>query len=119
MTKVCGWLNPVVTRLRRASAKRRAANLWGAFGHLSAEVLETRALLSVGHGGNTVMQTEHDNVMKLMPDAAVTNKAIASGSWEQDSTWEHGVPISGDNVLIPVGFSVSLNSVNDAPLRTL
>jgi hypothetical protein len=100
----------------RPRVRRRHRTVpWG------VEQLESRLLLDVTlpHGGNPVLEAEHQAVMNLVRDDAVTHRAIASGEWDQASTWDHGVPGAGANVLIPQGLTVTIDSVQRDALHTL
>lgn len=43
---------------------------------------------------------------------AATRTATTNGSWTAPATWGGTVPVSGDNVVIPSGISVSYNATN-------
>jgi hypothetical protein len=56
----------------------------------------------------------------LVPNAAVTDTALQSGSWKDGTIWSNGVPKADDNVLIPSGVAVTLDDVETAAaLRTV
>lgn len=97
---------------------------------VSAETLELRQLLSgTGHGGDAVLQGEHDDVMKLVPTAEATfvSKLDVPGvdwEWDDPNAWESGaippsVPTAGAKVLIPAGSSITLDSQELASLKWL
>src|SRR5262245_58968229 len=71
------------------------------------------------HMDNEVLRAEHEAIFKLVPCAAVTDEAIASGLWNNPATWGSGVPAAEDNVYIPPEFTIVLTSVENAALRTL
>lgn len=98
------------------------------------EPLEERLVLHA----NVVMDAEHlavfgarDPVTQvvtggLVPDSAVTDRAIASGNWSDPTIWSNGIPKDGDNVLIGAGFVVTIDcdasidaSNNRVALRTI
>lgn len=56
----------------------------------------------------------------LVPDAAVTTRAIRGGNWSDSSTWSAGVPGANANVLVPQGLTVTVDGMeNAARLRTI
>jgi hypothetical protein len=85
------------------------------------EPLEVRVVLSASHT-NAAMTAEHLAVFGarnaatqvitggLVPDAAVNNRSIASGEWDDPATWSDGVPDDNDNVLISVGTVITIDS---------
>jgi hypothetical protein len=91
------------------------------------ELLEDRRMMDAalpppgggGHGGDPVLEAEHQAVMNLVPYAAVTHTAIASGDWDEVATWDNGIPVAGANVLIKTGVTVELDTVQRQVLRTL
>src|SRR6185436_6932690 len=84
---------------------------------LCVEYLEARDMLHA----NVVLDAEHlavfgsrDPVTQvitggLVPDAAVTDRSLASGNWSDPTIWSSGVPKNGDNVLISVGTVVTVD----------
>ena len=71
------------------------------------------------HPGGPILQFEHDAVMNLVADSAVTHRAITSGAWSQPGTWDNGVPTPGANVVIPPIFAVVVDGHIPAELRTV
>jgi large repetitive protein len=47
------------------------------------------------------------------------NTAIGTGDWETAGTWDGGVPVAGDNVVIPNGFTVTINGLNTYTITDL
>src|ERR1700722_19434819 len=46
--------------------------------------------------------------------AMANNTAIASGLWETGTNWSTGVaPLATDNVVVPAGFTMTVNAVGD------
>jgi hypothetical protein len=90
---------------------------------LSCEPLEGRLLLSCTGGmgtDNSVLMAEQQAVLDLVPDAGVTATAAQDGNWSNPGTWLGGkLPIAGDNVLIPEGLTVTVDSVQTVPLHTI
>src|SRR5437870_3585908 len=84
-----------------------------------AEFLEPRRLLSnMPH--DPAMMEEHLAMLALVPDEAVTHAAVHSGAWSDPSTWRGGlVPEAAANVLVPSGFTVTVDRVDTAALRTV
>lgn len=109
------FLSRMLARVRaprqRLSVPRRASR------GLFLEQFESRELLHA----NVVLDAEHlavfgarDPVTQvvtggLVPDAAVTNRSITSGNWSDPNTWSNGVPTDGDNVLISLGTTVTID----------
>lgn len=103
-------LSRVPAPLPRGS-RRRMQSLRG------FETLEPRLMMHA----NVVMDAEHlavfggrDPVTQvvtggLVPDAAVTDRSIASGKWSDPSIWSNGIPKDGDNVLISLGMTVTVD----------
>ncbi len=85
---------------------------------LQVEELEPRTMMSCtmpGVAGNpalfAAMSGEVNDVLKLVPDASVTNWAIKSGNWSDPSIWTAGeVPTALDNVRIELGTSVVIDN---------
>ncbi len=85
------------------------------------EPLEARLVMSAGHA-NAPMTAEHlavfgthDDVTHdvtggLVPTAEVNNYSIASGDWDDPTTWSDGVPDDDDNVLISHDTVVTIDS---------
>ena len=47
------------------------------------------------------------------------NTAIGTGDWETAGTWDGGVPVAGDNVVIPSGITVAINGTNTYTINDL
>lgn len=85
---------------------------WGAF--------ESRLVRAADHGGNLVLDRERADLLELVPDAAVTHRVVADGSWSDAATWHDGRRPSADaNVLVPSGRTVSVDRVESIVLRTI
>src|SRR5262249_10207802 len=77
--------------------------------------LESRDLPSM----TGMPMADMDAALALVPDAMVTARAIQSGAWSNASTWLNGhVPTANDNVFIPGGDAVTLDSIT-APVHTI
>src|SRR5262245_40075137 len=99
----------VRTLIARRAARERAARRRGVW---RVEPLEPRALLVAGatpapppHGGNPVLEAEHEAVFALVADNLVTITAHGTGTWDTVNLWtdaagNHRLPGNGDNVLV-------------------
>ena len=106
--------------MERLSVRPRGAVAPGVFASpAGVEMLEPRRLLhSAPH--DPVMQAEHQAMLALVPDEAVTNAAVQSGAWSDPATWAGAaLPAEGANVLVPAGMTVTVDAVNSAALRTV
>ena len=84
------------SRRRRQMIKRQPPT------RLVLESLESRNLLSNGLT---------DQALALVPDSAVTARAVQTGNWSNPATWQNGVvPAAGANVLIPSALSVTVDT---------
>jgi hypothetical protein len=80
---------------------------------LHFDTLESRELLT-GSLSSTIAST-----LALVPDSAVTDRAIQNGNWSDPNTWQNGVvPGANENVLIPAQLSVSLDTTTN-PVHTV
>lgn len=87
---------------------------------LNVEQLEYRLVLdALPHPDNPVLQKEHLAVFALVPHISATHTAVSNGDWDNAATWDHGIPTSEANVLIPQGITVTLDSVQTEVLRTI
>ncbi len=69
---------------------------------------------------NAQAMSGHASLMSLVPESAVTHKAIRNGSWFNSSTWAEGrVPGDNANVMIAEGVRVSYDGQSDAQLKTV
>ncbi len=86
----------------------------------SGIIIAEETVGSVPHADNPAMAREHLALMALVPTAAITDEAVASGSWFATSTWRSGVvPKAGARVLIPSDLDVTYDRRSDEPLLTL
>ena len=66
------------------------------------------------------MLREHLAALSLVDYKDVTTRAVSSGAWSDPNVWQDGMtPSEGDNVLIPRGQVVTVDTVLDASLRTV
>lgn len=80
------------------------------------ERLEPRAMMAA----SPVHDAEMAAMMALVPDSAVNIAAVLNGQWSDPTTWQGGrLPGAGENVLIPTGLSVLLDSMEAARLKTI
>ena len=62
----------------------------------------------------------HMKFMQLVPESAVTHKAIDSGLWSDASNWENArVPATGANVQIPSGLELEYDSSLSPRIKTI
>ncbi len=74
---------------------------------------------SVSHAGDHDLTT-HLALMELVPESAVTHKAVKSGSWFDPNTWANNeVPGDNANVMIADGVTVAYDQESDAQLKTV
>lgn len=67
---------------------------------------------------NDVMHDEHEAMMALVQQS--THVAVASGDWDSAATWkDQKTPGAGARVQIPAGITVRLDSIENAPLKTV
>jgi len=72
------------------------------------------------HPTNPVMQRGDLAVLDLVPYAAVTHRAVASGNWSDPGVWEGGrLPVAGARVLVPRGVTISVDRTLSEPLKTV
>lgn len=72
------------------------------------------------HPNDPVLRAEHMELLDLVPDAAISHRAIRDGLWSDPATWRDGrLPTADANVLIPQGKSVTLDHVSPVALRTV
>lgn len=64
-------------------------------------------------------EIEKAAVLALAPDAAVDVRAVADGEWDSPATWGGVMPKDGDDVLIPAGRIVLIDSLLEARLNTV
>lgn len=55
----------------------------------------------------------HQAAMDLVPMNQATHMAVASGDWSDPTTWNQGVPGDGARVIVPMGTTVTLDTVTD------
>ena len=69
---------------------------------------------------NSKQISEHASLMRLVPESAITHKAVRSGSWFNPNTWAaNRVPGNNANVQIAEGIKVTYDSQSDARLKTV
>ncbi len=74
---------------------------------------------SVSHAGNPQHMT-HPELMGLVPQSAVTHKAVGNGSWFDPNTWANNkVPGDNANVMIAGGVTVTYDQESNAQLKTV
>ncbi len=75
---------------------------------------------SMPHAGDSQNMAGHASLMNLVPESAVTHKAISNGSWFNPNTWaDKQVPGDGANVMIARGVSVTYDDESDVQLKTV
>jgi hypothetical protein len=42
---------------------------------------------------------------------ALTTTCISSGNWSNSGTWDNGVPTSSDDVVVPSGYTVTMDGI--------
>ena len=75
---------------------------------------------SMPHANDPVKMKEHMVLMDLVPESAVTHKAVKNGAWFDESTWEKGkVPDDNANVMVESGVTVTYGDESDVQLKTV
>ena len=91
-----------LSRARRLGKKTPSTKL-----HI--DTLESRELLT-GSLSSTIA-----SALALVPDSAVTDRAVQNGNWSDPNTWQNGiVPNPNENVLIPAQLSVTLDTTTNS-----
>ncbi|MFW5664545.1 MAG: G8 domain-containing protein, partial [Coleofasciculus sp.] len=72
------------------------------------------------HQDHPGKQTEHLELLDLVPHSAATHVAVNDGSWFDPNTWEQGqVPGTDAKVVISEGVHVTYDAESDTPLKTV
>lgn len=101
--------------LDRRSVLRAAGAVSG------AALLGAAALLDPGDGGDgTDRLSDREAAMALVDDDRLTHRAVADGTWTDESTWDgESIPGADARVHVPAGTSVELAAELDAGLDRL
>lgn len=76
--------------------------------------------MALPHAGDYLKELEHLAMEALLPEAAITIQAVASGNWSNPAVWDKGrLPRLGDHCCIPAGFKVDVDAVFNDPPATL
>jgi hypothetical protein len=75
---------------------------------------------TIAHPHDPVLQSEHMDMLSLVPPAAATHTAAGDGRWSDPATWKDGkLPRADADVLIPKGKTVTVDEVLGVSLRTV
>jgi hypothetical protein len=83
------------------------------------EELESRVCPTSVCNANPTYQTECNYLNNLVPQSAATVTAVQSGAWSNPATWGGRLPGNGDNVWIPNGVTVTVDTQEPGALRSI
>jgi hypothetical protein len=75
---------------------------------------------NLAHPNDPVLQAEHMDMLHLVDPERMTHVAVRDGRWAEAATWKDGkMPTANANVHIPLGKTVTFDTVSDVALRSL
>src|ERR1051325_4510111 len=87
---------------------------------LSLNTLTRTADDPVPHPNDPVLQSEHMDMLALVPESSATHIAVADGNWSEPATWKgKKLPEADAKVHIPRGKTVTVDKVSTTALRTV
>src|SRR5215831_3236264 len=86
---------------------------------LLLEELESRICPTSVCNANPTYAAECNYLNNLLPTSSVTVKAVQTGNWSNPATWGGKLPGNGDNVWIPNGITVTVDTKEPGALRSI